>query len=165
MGQLQQGLSPQIQQIRPHHRSMARAMVAGGLSPKQLATAFGFSLGHVSRIIQTPLFQAEVARLERGADEVAWDMREDLKRMAVRSLEVLDEDLYIEPTDARERYLRSKTAMDVLDRIGLRKGDGKAAGTNLKNIQINVNNASVDEIRNEVMELVKLGEEIDDETD
>jgi hypothetical protein len=142
---------------------MARAMVAGGMTPKQLAVAFGFTYGHVSRILQTPLFQAEVARLERGADEVAYDMREDLKEMALRSLEVIDEDLHLEPTDIRERYLRNKTAADVLDRIGLRKGEKLPGGVSLKNIQINVNNMDSGEIREQVMDLVKLSNEIEDD--
>ena len=123
MGRVQEGKSPTLKQIRPHHRSMARALVAG-LTPTEVARSFGFSAGQISRIIQTPMFQAELARLEAGASASAMDLRDDIRRMAQRAVEVLDADLEMEVgEDLRARALRQKAAMDVLDRAGVSRGD------------------------------------------
>lgn len=172
MGRIQEHKSPQISQIRPHHRSMARALVAGGLTPKQLALSFGFTFGHVSRILQTPLFEAEVDRLTRMAEMENVDIRQDLAEMGERSLEVLDEDIHIAATDAegnpiplgiRERYLRNKSARDVLDRIGLRKESNAPTSLHLhKHDHRSVEAMSGEELREEVMDLVKTAESVED---
>jgi len=165
VGRPQTGLSPIVKQLRPHHKSLARALVGGGLTPGELCTAFGFTPGHMSRILQSPLFKAEVDRLERMADGEAMDLRASLRDMAERSLEVLDEDLEIPVTSLQLRYLRNKTAMDVLDRVGLRKNEASmgSGNTSLQQIQINVANMSTDALREQVMTLVRSSEQIDDD--
>jgi len=119
----------------------------------------------MSRILQSPLFKAEVDRLERMADGEAMDLRASLRDMAERSLEVLDEDLEIPVTSLQLRYLRNKTAMDVLDRVGLRKNEASmgSGNTSLQQIQINVANMSTDALREQVMTLVRSSEQIDDD--
>lgn len=147
---------------------MARALVAGGLTPKQLALSFGFTFGHVSRILQTPLFEAEVDRLERQAEMEGIDIRQDLANMGERSLEVLDEDIHMtgtddQPMEIRERYLRNKSARDILDRIGLRKESNVPTTLHLhKHDHTTVESMSKDELRDEVMDLVKETESIED---
>lgn len=163
MGRHQEGKSPPINHIWPHHKSMARTMVAGGLTPKQLAVAFGYSRGMISRIIQSPLFVAELDRLTRGAEVDAMDMHESLRLMGTRSLEVMDEDLHAEPTDTRQRYLRNKTARDVLDRIGLRKDVAQGPShLHLHKHQHDVKNMTAEELREDVMEMVRASEDIED---
>ncbi len=160
MGRHQELKSPDaFTQIRPHHRSLARAHVSG-MAPTQLALAFGFTESHISRILKTPLFMAEIARLERNADENACDMREDLKVMRARSLEVLDEDLHIDPTELQARAIRNKTAQDMLDRTGIRKGQDKPIAPpgstfNLQQTIVNIEQMSEKEIRDDVMTLIE----------
>ena len=101
----------------PHHRSMARNLVAG-MTPGEVAVISGFTPAQISRIIQSPLFMAEIARLEAQAEHQAVDVRNDLQVMAVRAIEVMDENLH---SDEIDRGLKTKTAFDVLDRAGYAK--------------------------------------------
>lgn len=164
MGRNQEHKSPiAFTQIRPHHRSLARAVVSG-LSPSQLALTFGFTEPHISRILQTPLFEAEVARLERNADENACDIREDLRVMRAKSIEVLDEDLNFVPTNLQERVLRNRTAQDILDRTGVRKQDkpiSPVGAVSIRQTIINIEGMSEKDLREDVMDLI--GTEVEDE--
>ena len=118
MGRLPEGKSPQIQYLRPHHRSMARTMATSGLTPMQLATAFGFSPGQITRIINSPLFMAELARIEGAVEVKAVDVSMELKMLQPRAMEIVAEDMFAPGTD---RKLRNQTAFEVLDRTGFGK--------------------------------------------
>lgn len=159
MGRQQAHKSPvAFTQIRPHFRAIARAAVVG-LSPGQLATSFGFTESHMSRILQTPLFEAEIARLERKADDNACDIREDLRVMRIKAIENLDEDLNIEPLNLQARALRGHASRDILDRTGIRKQDKPivpAGGTlSVKQTIINIERMSEKELREDVMDLIE----------
>lgn len=117
MGRHSNNLTPTIGQLWPHHRSMAR-MFLEGLQPGEVALVTGFSPGQITRILHSPLFQAELMRLECQADDVAVNVGSDLKRMAVKAVEILDENLHSQNLD---RVLKTKTAFDVLDRSGYGK--------------------------------------------
>lgn len=114
MGAHSKGLTPTISQLWPHHRSMAR-MFLEGMQPGEVATATGFSNGQVTRILHSPLFEAELARLESQAENKTVTVVGELKRMAGRAIEVLDENLQAENVS---RELKTKTAFDILDRSG-----------------------------------------------
>ena len=130
------GLSPHLQHIRPWHRSMARSVALGAARPTQLAETYGFTVGQVSRIMGTPAFQAEVARLENELDLVAMDVAKDLQLMGERALQNLDEDLNIEPQTHDQRKLRNSTSLEVLGMLGISKQNG--AGTKIINNVLNV---------------------------
>lgn len=121
MGRTQRGLSPSIQSLWPHHVRMAQ-LVAAGYRPSQVAEITGYSAGQISRIIQSPLFVAEVNRLQAGAEAGAVDIHAGLRQMAERALVVMSENLDPEVPDV-PRELKTKTAMDVLDRTGFGKKD------------------------------------------
>ncbi len=167
MGRIQEHKSPavRIDQLRPHHRSIVRALVAG-ITPGQIAISFGFTFAYISKLIQNPLLEAEVARLERNADENACDLHEDLRVMRARSLEVLDEDLHIDPTELQARAIRNRTAQDMLDRTGVRKQDRPIVppgGTlNLQQTIVNIEGMSEKELREDVMDLIE--EDVEDES-
>jgi len=114
MGAHSNNLTPTISQLWPHHRSMAR-MFLEGLQPGEVALITGFSPGQVTRILHSPLFEAELARLESQAEIETIAVGSELKRMARRAIEVLDENLHAENVS---RELKTKTAFDVLDRSG-----------------------------------------------
>lgn len=122
MGRLMEFKSPKIHQVRPWHRAMARMVVAGA-RPGEIAEAYGYTPSQVTLIMGSPLFQAEVARLEAAAEELAVDVNADLKQMAVRAAEVLDRELEAEPQNRQERALQVQTAFGVLDRAGFGKKD------------------------------------------
>jgi hypothetical protein len=135
---------------------MARALVAGGLRPKDLAEAFGFTPGQVSRILQTPMFQTEVARLEEMADDNAVELRDDIRRMATRAIEVLDEDMEVEPTTLAARNVRQRAALSVIDRFVVKPEPPRLpfAGA-IENLQVNVYNMPLEEVQKEVFDLIE----------
>ena len=114
MGKHSHNLTPTISQLWPHHRSMAR-MFLEGMQPGEVATVTGFSPGQITRILHSPLFEAELARLESQAEQEVVSVDRELKKMAARAVEVLDENLQAENIS---RELKTKTAFDVLDRSG-----------------------------------------------
>ena len=165
MGMFQQGiggvgLSPHIANLRPLHRSMARAVALGTKSPMQLSQAYGYTPGQISRIMGSPVFQAEVQRLERELEIVSFDYAKDLKLMGERAMQNIDEDLHM-PTDTLDhRKLRNQTSLEVLGMIGVRKSGGMGGITNILNINDNrtmkeVNALDESEIRDEVMNLLE----------
>ena len=117
MGAHSNNLTPTISQLWPHHRSMAR-MFLEGMQPGEVAAATGFTPGQVTRILHSPLFEAELARLESQAEAETVGVAEELKRMSRRAVEVLDENLQAENIS---RELKTKSAFDVLDRAGFSK--------------------------------------------
>ena len=114
MGAHSNNLTPTISQLWPHHRSMAR-MFLEGMQPGEVAAVTGFSPGQITRILHSPLFEAELARLESQAEQEVVSVGGELKRMAAKAVEVLDENLEAENIS---RELKTKTAFDVLDRSG-----------------------------------------------
>jgi len=114
VGNHSHNLTPTISQLWPHHRSMAR-MFLEGMQPGEVAMVTGFSPGQITRILHSPLFEAELARLEGQAEIEVVSVGNELKRMASRAIEVLDENLQAENIS---RELKTKTAFDVLDRSG-----------------------------------------------
>lgn len=155
-GQSGTGLSPHIQVCRPHHISMARAVALGNLRPNELATAFGFSLGQVSRIMGSPAFKAEVLRYQQDAQIVELDMNKVLRAMTEKALSNLDEDIEIDPVDLDHRKLRQNASLEVLGITGVKKSGGNHFYFQQNNTQ-NINTKDMDEndIRDEILQLTQ----------
>lgn len=90
-------------------------MFLEGMQPGEVALVTGFTPGQITRILHSPLFEAELARLESQAEQEVVSSGNDLKRMASRAIEVLDENLHSQDIS---RELKTKTAFDILDRSG-----------------------------------------------
>ena len=121
MGRRNEGKSPSVTQLWPHHRKMAR-LLAEGMRPGEVAEAMGFSDGQVSRILGSPLFQVEVERITSLVEYEDANVQREIKRMAQVAVEVLDENLQ---SDTISRKLKTTTAFDVLDRAGYGKKEIK----------------------------------------
>jgi len=93
-------------------------MFLEGMQPGEVALVTGFTPGQITRILHSPLFEAELARLESQAEIEVVTVGNDLKRMAGRAIEILDENLHAEDSTEISRELKTKTAFDVLDRSG-----------------------------------------------
>ena len=152
--------TPPVQHIRPHHKAMARMMVAGA-TPGEVATALGFSAGHMSHIQASPAFQAILAQLEEDADDSASDLAKQMEAMKMRALEVLDEDLDIEVQSLAHRRVRQRAAVDILDRtIGKKDNSTPPSGGptlhfhNHKELQLHVRSQSTEELAQNVLDLV-----------
>lgn len=147
--------SPSVNHLWPHHRKMAR-MVAVGMQPGEIATVSGFTPGQISRIMGSPLFQTEVARLEVTADEIAVDIHLDLQKLSSRAIENLDEDIHMPIFSLEDRKVRQNASFDVLNRSGYAKRERPTFGSlHLhKHDEIHISKMSDKELLDDVMELV-----------
>lgn len=164
MGRPSEGKSPVIRYLWPHHRSLARAVVAG-LKPMELSQIYGFTPSHITRIINSPAFLAEVARLEEDADDKATDVRADIKKMARRAVEVLDEQLN---RPGVPEQTRQRAAFDVLDRAGFgAKPTGLPGGStfNFTKIEKIVQQSSPEHLKDDVLDLLEVEPSEDGEED
>ena len=156
MGRLPEPGKPELAvgYMWPHHRAMARDFVAG-FRPNEIALKYGFSAPQITRISQSPLFQAEVNRLEAQAENRAVDVHEDLKHMSVRAAEILDENLQMSD-EFIKRSLKTKTAFDVLDRAGYAKQETPQKHLHLHAHEVKqVNEMGKDELYDEIIDLVE----------
>lgn len=129
----------EIKQLKNHHRSMARDIIAmGGIRTKDLARIYNMYDSQISIIINSPVFVAELARLEDMVEESICDVREDIRLLAPRAKRIITEELYKEddakdvdgtpkPMPLAERKLRLSTAFDILDRDSGKKKHGESA--------------------------------------
>lgn len=157
MGRHSEGKTPTIKGLYPRHRSIAR-YVAAGANNHEIAVRFGMTEAHICRIVNSPVFIAEVKRLTDQIDEEVVNIRAELEKMAPRAIEVIDEQLNWPGVDEKTRQ---RAAFDVLDRCGhgakKDQGSGNRSLTLVKIDKI-VNNANTEELKDDVMELVNLKE-------
>ena len=156
MGVPSRDLTPVIQTLWPHHRSMARDMIMGGLTPTQLAVLYGFSQSHTTRIINSPCFRLELDRLEGKAEAVSVSVRKELKAMAAVANGILDAQLQVHRE--MDRKEQRDLCFGILDRAGYSKGDrgpkGLSAGRDVHLTQVNVGELSDKDLRDNVMDLI-----------
>ena len=142
--------------LKPHHRSMARDAVAGA-KPGELAKIYNMSESSISRIMHSPVFVAEVARLETEADEEAVSVREELRVLVPKAKQVLAEELFAQPEDILGRKLRVAVAQDVLSRVEPKQAFviGGAGGQHLHlHREQHIHQMSTDDLRKEVFGLL-----------
>lgn len=155
MGRLAEDLSPIIQQIRPWHRSIARA-AATGMRPSELASAYGYSNGQISRILGSPLFKAEVARIEAQAEVTAVNVRTEMNVLAVRAVEILDREMDPDYNlTEKDRALQVSTSFGILDRTGSGKSDDKPKGELHLHKHLHVDKMSDSELYRDVIDMVE----------
>jgi len=158
----------QIKQLRNHHRSMARDIVAmGELRNKDLARIYNMAPAQISIITNSPLFIAEVCRLETEVEESICDVREGIRLLVPRAEQVLKEELYKDDEDGEggkklslsERKLRLGVAADILDRDAGKKKMGESAAKSLHFHQHNeihvVKDMTTEELQNDVFKLIE----------
>lgn len=149
-----------IQQLKNHHRSMARDYVAGGLRGKELAKLYAMSECQISIIVNSPVFVAECARLEVDMENEVLNLREEIRLIAPAARNVLVEELIRKPTDEKiqGRKLRIDVAKDIMDRAGVHKGTAGAGSLHLhKHEEVHVHGMSDQELRDDVFDI--LGED------
>lgn len=102
----------QIESLSPLYRGMARAQLAGA-TPATLADRFGLSPPRISEIIHSPLYQAELRRLEEMLVDATIDtVKTQMEGLRPRAVEVIAEELMTTSPSSR----RTKCAFDLLDR-------------------------------------------------
>lgn len=107
-----------LNQLKGHHRSMARDFVAGGLRNKELAELYDMTESQISIIVNSPLFVAETARLETEIEDDVINIREEIRVLAPRARRIISRELGGEPEAFAERKFQANVAFEVLDRAG-----------------------------------------------
>jgi hypothetical protein len=158
MGRINEGKSgmdslgnTKIAQLRPHHKSMARMQVCGK-RPGELCEIFGMSPAQISVIVSTPLYQAEIARLESMAEIDAVDMRSELELRQGLALEAID----IAITNRSEPFKAASVGFEILDRTGFPKGVPVQKHLHA-HLHKEVKGMSEEELMSDVMDMVSLG--------
>ena len=103
-----------IQSLGPRNRALARWVANGNVDPKSLSERFGITATRVLQVLRSPLFQAEVKRLQDRLEESAIDAKAELDALLPRAVEIVAEDLFEQEKSSK----RTKVAFDVLDRTG-----------------------------------------------
>ena len=99
---------------------MAR-MVVEGLRPEEIAGLTGFRPSHISRILGTPAFQAEVNRIEAMMEEDGMDIHKEIRTLAENAVEVLSQNINAQAVSDADKNRQQKAAFDILDRAGFGK--------------------------------------------
>ena len=155
----------QIKQLKNHHRSMARDIIAmGEIRPTDLARIYNMWPGQISIIINSPVFIAELARLEDLVEESICDVREDLRLLTPRAKQIITEELYKEDDDVEkpmplaERKMRLSTAFDILDRDSGRKKHGESGAKELhfhSHQEVHITkNMSTEDLQRDVFDMI-----------
>lgn len=116
---------------------MAR-LVAQGLRPGDIAERFGMLPSTVSIIINSPLFRAEVSRLEEQLELSALDAARELQELVPRAVEIIAQDLYASAGAGISRKEQRSTAFEILDRTGYAKKQDLHVGDKVVNIIYNI---------------------------
>lgn len=128
----------------------------------EIAEIFGLTPPHVTRIVNAPCFLDEVERLRNQVDDqIMADIREDIRKLGPRAVEVLDEQLNWPGMDEK---IKQKAAFGVLEMLGHKKKDGPKGGSKsltLVKIDKIVNNANREDLQDDVLELVNMEEVLD----
>jgi len=115
-------------------------MALVGKRPGELAQIFGLSPGQISRILGSPLFLAELERLEGLAEYEAVDARSELELRQGLALEAIDKALLSDDVK-----LGASVGFEILDRTGVGKIQEPVAS---KNLHLHLHK-SVDEMTDE----------------
>jgi hypothetical protein len=150
----------QILQLKPHHRSMARDIVAmGEIRMRDLARIYNMFPAQISIIVNSPVFQAELARLEDMVEESVCEVRSGIKLLVPRAEQVLKEELFVEndeltPMSLAERKLRLGVARDIIEwDSGLKQGGGDVHYHNHQELHL-IKQQSTEELRKSVFDLL-----------
>lgn len=165
MGRPAAGLSPQISQLKNHHKCMARDIIANGyLKNVDLARIYGMTESQVSIIINSPCFIAYMAELEDKVEENICEVREDIRLMVPRAAHIIRTELFHEPAEDQplsfqERKLRLTTAFDVIDRDSGKKKHGESASKHLhfhNHNELNITkNMSTQDLQKDIFDLLE----------
>lgn len=102
--------------VRPYHKEIARRLVLGQ-TPTEISKDLNISSSRISIIINSPLMQKEIKRLEDMRDSGVNDIRVQLQELQPTMIEVIERLAIYSPSES----MRFECAKDLLDRGGTSK--------------------------------------------
>ena len=140
---------------------MARDIVCGGLRNKDIAKLYDMTESQISIIVNSPLFQAELARLEALADNAVLEVKNrtalmvpQATRVIEHALDCADPDLVPFPS-IDDKKLGVKVALEVFDRVAPKTGAPTGGNTYQTQINIATKDMSNEQLRDSVFELLR----------
>jgi len=100
--------------LNPRHREAMRRLVAGQ-PVGRVAEDLGYNVGHLNKIIRSPLFKRELERMQAKADLAHYDALAKLRCIHPKAVEAYTD--LVEQTDFKQ--LRFNVAKDIFDRTGV----------------------------------------------
>jgi hypothetical protein len=119
----------ELQKMRPHHRTIAiLAAQIPKLTTAEIAEMVGFSQQSIARLLNSPLMEAEIARLQGDMEAALKATQMKIVNLADRSIQIIEEnlgdpDIGIDPMV--DRAAMTQDAWKVYEAaMGGRKGGG-----------------------------------------
>lgn len=109
-----------LKKLGMKHKDMAFDHVYGGLSNVELAEKYGVSACYVSQVINSSLMKIEISRLidRKRAEEMS-----SLKNEFEKALSLLNEDMNMTCLTAKDRLIRQKAYLAVINLRAIPKKD------------------------------------------
>jgi len=151
---------PPLAKLQPYHRQIAY-LIHQGVKPKKIADELGLHYQSVVRIKNSPLFRAELNRLEMNTEEAVTDATTRLRALLPRAVDVLADQLgdpdNNKPAKAMNDGALTKVALEVIDRAIPKKHEheGTAVEVNIQQVIAQNNEKSDDQLIKEIMGRVK----------
>ena len=135
---------------------MAKDLVAGGLRNRDLERIYGMTPAQISIIVNSPIFRAEVRRLEDIVEDEIIDIRKEVKDLVPAAKRVLTEAL-VNSESLPLGSVKIRTALDVMKLAG-GNGNDSDRGSHLhlhKHYEKHVHQMQDDELRDSVFDLIE----------
>ncbi len=115
-----------IKYVRPRHSEIARMLVIGCLSQRNIAQRLDISESWLSLLIQQPLMQIQIKKLQEERDRDALDLVNDMDKASVAAFGLVERTMY----QTKSERMGIHCAESILDRAGYGKVT-KTISTNL----------------------------------
>lgn len=149
-----------LQKLQPYHRQIAY-LIHQGVKPKKIAETLGLHYQSIVRIKNSPLFKAELNRLEMNTEEAVVDATTRLRALLPRAVDVLEEQLGDPENNKPPRALNdgalTKVALEVIDRAIPKKHEheGPSVEVNIQQIIAQNQEKSDDQLIKDIMGRVR----------
>lgn len=164
MGRPTTGNKTKIKEMKNHHRSMARDIIAmGEIRNVDLARIYNMTEAQISIIINSPCFIAYLAEMETQIENNITELREDIRLLVPRASQVIKEELFKDgaidqPLSLMERKMRLSVAFDIWDRDSGRKKHGESAAKEVHYHQHNelhmTQNMTTEDLQKDIFDLI-----------
>lgn len=120
-----------IKSVKPWHDEVARRLVIGCQSQKEIAEDLCVSQSWISILINQPLLKVKIQALREQRDNDAVNVAKQLDQASIGAVEIVERTMY----RTKSEKLSVQCAQDILDRAG----HGKVTKSINENRNINVN--------------------------
>ena len=115
-----------IKYVRPRHTEIARMLVIGCLSQRDICKRLDISESWLSLLIQQPLMQIQIKKLQEARDRDSLDLINQMDKASMSAFELVERTMY----QTKSERMGVHCAESILDRAGYGKVT-KSISTNM----------------------------------